>query len=314
MRDATLIVRRLERLADTLARHAPRVQRRLYLRFSPDLPDADAYLAAVPKVYAVAAQQCPALDVRLLLGVPHKTADVAFEEDGNTETDLLPPNSLAKKYDNVVLGGTFDRLHYGHKVLLSSAVLLANKRITCGVTAGEMNRSELLYNCFIGILAKKLWELISPVEERIAWVREFVDDVSAGVEVNAVPILDPFGPSIVEEDLQCIVVSKETVRGGEAVNKRRLEKGMTKLDTFVIELLDGEDVLLKETKLSSSARRRAMLGTLLRPPSVPKHDFPTGKYIVGLTGGICSGKTHISNFLKTKGCNVSFPSVARGSV
>lgn len=39
-----------------------------------------------------------------------------------------------------------------------------------------------------------------------------------------VPITDPFGPSITEADMGCIVVSQETRKGGAAVNKRRLEK------------------------------------------------------------------------------------------
>jgi phosphopantetheine adenylyltransferase len=30
----------------------------------------------------------------------------------------------------------------GHKVLLSEAIMLAKEKITCGVTDGDMNRSE----------------------------------------------------------------------------------------------------------------------------------------------------------------------------
>lgn len=39
-----------------------------------------------------------------------------------------------KRYENVALGGTFDRLHNGHKILLSQAVLRATKHVTVGVT------------------------------------------------------------------------------------------------------------------------------------------------------------------------------------
>ena len=41
-----------------------------------------------------------------------------------------------------MLGGTFDRLHTGHKVLLSEAVVLARKQLTVGVTDGDMLKSE----------------------------------------------------------------------------------------------------------------------------------------------------------------------------
>lgn len=40
--------------------------------------------------------------------------------------------------DSVVLGGTFDRLHVGHKMLLTEAVLRAKKRVVVGVTDVNM--------------------------------------------------------------------------------------------------------------------------------------------------------------------------------
>lgn len=41
-------------------------------------------------------------------------------------------------YKHSVLGGTFDRLHNGHKILLSEAVLRSSKKVTVGVTDGPM--------------------------------------------------------------------------------------------------------------------------------------------------------------------------------
>lgn len=46
------------------------------------------------------------------------------------------------KYNSVVLGGTFDRLHVGHKILLSEAALRAHKRLVVGVTDVNMITSE----------------------------------------------------------------------------------------------------------------------------------------------------------------------------
>lgn len=46
------------------------------------------------------------------------------------------------KYNSVVLGGTFDRLHVGHKILLSEAALRAQKRLVVGVTDVNMITSK----------------------------------------------------------------------------------------------------------------------------------------------------------------------------
>lgn len=44
--------------------------------------------------------------------------------------------------DNVVLGGTFDRLHVGHKLLLTAAVIRARQRLVVGVTDTNMLQCE----------------------------------------------------------------------------------------------------------------------------------------------------------------------------
>ena len=41
---------------------------------------------------------------------------------------------------------------------------------------------------------------------------------------DIVTISDPFGPTITDESLQCIVLSEETRKGGEAINVKRKEK------------------------------------------------------------------------------------------
>lgn len=50
-------------------------------------------------------------------------------------------NEDEKVYKNVILGGTFDRLHNGHKILLSEAILHCNEKLTVGVTDTNMLKS-----------------------------------------------------------------------------------------------------------------------------------------------------------------------------
>ncbi|VDO21553.1 unnamed protein product [Heligmosomoides polygyrus] len=178
------------------------------------------------------------MDVRVLLGqkIPHYSRLIGDESP--QDVSITRP-----KYKKVVLGGTFDRLHNGHKVLLSKAALLASECVICGVTHKAM------------IEKKSLWELIEPIGKRMQAVEDFVADVSDSVVCLAEPIEDPFGPSTRVPDLEAIVVSQETINGGEAVNRVRKEKNMSHLDMITIDLLESIDEVLKETKISSSSRR-----------------------------------------------------------
>lgn len=64
--------------------------------------------------------------------------------------DEMLPNKDFKVHENVVLGGTFDRLHAGHKILLSEAVLRCTKKLTVGITDTSMLKCKT-YNCYWGL-------------------------------------------------------------------------------------------------------------------------------------------------------------------
>lgn len=74
---------------------------------------------------------------------PSKTIRSAFVRQEGTK-----PTGAVCQYSGVVLGGTFDRIHNGHKILLSTATLLAKDLVTCGVTDGPMLESKRLF-CLI---------------------------------------------------------------------------------------------------------------------------------------------------------------------
>ena len=153
------------------------------------------------------------IDLDTLQEVPPFTPD---------HENCLSDSSCDKIYEHVVLGGTFDRLHPGHKILLTSALARCSTSLTVGVTGP-------------GMLANKtLPELIAPIDQRLEDVRQFLGDVDSSVGYNVVEIQDPFGPSIVDPLLQCIVGSEETRKGCLAVNDRRKERGLSQLDIHII--------------------------------------------------------------------------------
>uniref|UniRef100_A0A1I7T0U7 CTP_transf_like domain-containing protein n=1 Tax=Caenorhabditis tropicalis TaxID=1561998 RepID=A0A1I7T0U7_9PELO len=267
----------LKNLKDLLILAAKSANERLYVSLSPKLPRTDEIIS---KIYLSASNFCPNVDVRILVKseIPEE-----FELIGD-EKPQEKPEKKEKKYKKVVLGGTFDRLHNGHKVLLNKAAELASDEIVIGVTDKQM------------IIKKSLFEMIEPVDNRMRKVVDFVEDISGSAKCLTEPIIDPFGPSTRISNLEAIIVSRETVKGGDAVNKKRVENGMKELDVIVIELVEGSDEILNETKISSSSRRREDLGRLLKPVLKSKN-IP---YFINLNGGIVSGKDEIGVYLKEK--------------
>lgn len=68
------------------------------------------------------------------------------------EEGLKEPEEKVKPletYSDVVVGGTFDRLHGAHKTLLNISCLLANRRFLIGVCDQGMLKSEPFYSSFL---------------------------------------------------------------------------------------------------------------------------------------------------------------------
>ncbi|KAJ4959669.1 hypothetical protein NE237_019579 [Protea cynaroides] len=159
-----------------------------------------------------------------------------------SELEKASENRLVRApYGSVVLGGTFDRLHDGHRLLLKVAAEFARDRLVVGVCDGPM------------LVKKELADLIEPIEMRMKAVGDYIKFIKPGLKVETEAIVDPYGPSVVDDKLDAIIVSKETLAGGISVNKRRAEKGLPQLKIEVVDLLPGEN---SGEKLSSTALRR----------------------------------------------------------
>lgn len=124
----------------------------------------------------------------------------------STRVSSLPNLSL-RRYQRVGIGGTFDHLHAGHKLMLSAAAMLTGGTLLCGVTAPSGRMLE----------GKHYKERIEGWEERVQRVRKFLCEFCPrDVQVEIIQLNDPFGPTISDATLEALVVSPETYAGGEA--------------------------------------------------------------------------------------------------
>ncbi|KIY62537.1 hypothetical protein CYLTODRAFT_426842 [Cylindrobasidium torrendii FP15055 ss-10] len=144
----------------------------------------------------------------------------------------------------VAVGGTFDHLHAGHKILLSMAAWVANQKLIVGVTEDALLE---------GIAHQ---EILQDLGFRKAHVRKFLSLFSPSLHCDIVTISDMFGPTGWDANIQALVVSRETRSGAEAITAHRASHALPALKTFVINDIPSpvqlEPEELVKTKLGST--------------------------------------------------------------
>ncbi|KAK3820298.1 MAG: hypothetical protein J3Q66DRAFT_439308 [Benniella sp.] len=145
------------------------------------------------------------------------------------------------QYEDVALGGTFDHLHAGHKILLSMTAWITSHRVVCGVTDDSM------------LTSKKFAEFMEPLKKRIDTVVQFLKIFKRDLEYEVVPIYDIYGPTATDSKLQALMVSKETLKGGAAVNEKRRENKLDPLSIEVINVISPTETHVDEVSLKISS-------------------------------------------------------------
>lgn len=179
------------------------------------------------------------------------------------------PESISTRHYSVAVGGTFDHLHAGHKLLLTMTALAIEpedphgpsheKTIIIGITGDELltnkkhaeqmqiwdDRQREVREFLSAILdfttpseaSRPLQRFSNPGPNGRAIHEEFRPDFL----VKYVEISDPFGPTITDESISALIISGETRSGGKAVNDKRTAKGWSALDVFEVDVLDAEE-------------------------------------------------------------------------
>lgn len=151
----------------------------------------------------------------------------ALIEAGTSENPTREEATPSKPstYPVVALGGTFDHLHSGHKILLSMSAWIAHEKVIIGVTgkpqkplrSASQEEDVLTMDTDDKLLQKKAnRHVLEPLDVRIEHVRRFLDFFKPGLVYDAVPIDDVYGPTAVDPNIQALVVSKETLGGASA--------------------------------------------------------------------------------------------------
>ena len=151
---------------------------------------------------------------------------------------------MLKKYNKVAVGGTFDKFHQGHRLLIKKAFQIGD-HVLIGVTSDE----------FGGIKGE-----IEPCNVRMSNLNLVLKNRSNYILSR---LEEPYGITIDDESIDAIVVSPETEPTAFKINHIRREKGMKPLDIITISMVLADD----GKPISSTRIRRGEInkvGTLIK--------------------------------------------------
>jgi len=150
----------------------------------------------------------------------YKSFNFTRTEGRVSSNDLAP-----RRHQHVAVGGTFDHLHIGHKILLTMALYVTETRLVVGV------------NNSLSLRKKRGLQVMESVSTRISTVENFLKLIKRGVVFEVDAIDDVYGPTKDDSLLSAIVGSEETRDGCFAVNKLRRENGLDELEIYIIDLV-----------------------------------------------------------------------------
>ncbi|MCC7563964.1 MAG: phosphopantetheine adenylyltransferase [Methanobacterium sp.] len=127
-----------------------------------------------------------------------------------------------KKYGKVAIGGTFDKFHEGHRLLIEKAFQIG-EHVLIGVTSDE----------FGGIKGE-----IEPCDVRMSNLNSLIKDRS---NYHLARLEEHYGPTIDDASIDAIVVSPETEPTALKINQIRQKKEMKPLDIITIGMVMAQD-------------------------------------------------------------------------
>ena len=144
-----------------------------------------------------------------------------------------------KEFQNVGLGGTFDRLHIGHELFLDIAAHY-----------GQLIRVGLVSSNYLKKTRKSYHEIIQSYEIREEAVESYISKRNTQYQIVSIDDLGMDRELASDAKLSALVVSQETCPGANAINCLRINKGKPRLTIIVIpRVLRGDGTQESSTKL-----------------------------------------------------------------
>ena len=133
-----------------------------------------------------------------------------------------------KKFRKVAVGGTFDELHKGHRMLLVKAF-----------EVGEIVLIGLCTDEFVKKMGKP--HVTAPYEVRLKELQAFLKKSSLNGKAEIIPLNDPYGNTLRDKCIEALVVSEETEKIAIKINQKRSEVQLPPLTIVTISMVPAEN-------------------------------------------------------------------------
>jgi pantetheine-phosphate adenylyltransferase len=128
----------------------------------------------------------------------------------------------------VAVGGTFDELHRGHRVLLMKAFEIGD-HVVIGLCSDQ----------FVKKLTKP--HLTASYEERLEELNRFLSNLGVSERAEVIPLNEPYGPASTDETIDGLVVSQETESMATKINEQRRKFGLPLLKIVTVNMVPSEN-------------------------------------------------------------------------
>jgi cytidyltransferase-like protein len=133
-----------------------------------------------------------------------------------------------RRFRKVAVGGTFDELHRGHKILLVKAFEIS-ERVLIGLCSDE----------FVKTLGKP--HFTATYDERLTDLKKFLGNLGFSERAEIIPLPNSFGPAVTDKCIEAVVVSEETKMTANKINDQRQRNGLNALAIITINMVPSED-------------------------------------------------------------------------
>jgi len=142
-----------------------------------------------------------------------------------------------RKFKIAALGGTFDLIHRGHIELLRQGFSISFK-VIIGLTSDEFAK-------------RKGKKLMNNYNQRYKTLEDTIAKNFPNTKYEISKLENDFGPAVLENDVEVLVLSEETSFQGNELNRLRRQRNVPDVEIIVVPM-----VLAKDGKRISTSRIR----------------------------------------------------------